>query len=336
MREVSQALWGVLAAILSAAVVFGGLALSLAESGISRALAPTDTPFVIQPVATQKPGEPTYTPSPTLPPTPTPTEPPFEKQCDYPADWVAITVEVGDTLESLAQKYLVSESELRRGNCWDYDRLMPGMTLYVPAIPTETPLPSDTPGHEPKPSKTPLVYCAQPYGWVIYIVRPGDTLFNIAVTHRTTYQELMRRNCLKSTLIRVGQRLYVPYVPPTSTPMPYFTPTMPPPTATPIIPTATRISPTRTPVLPTTTPVGPTETIPPLPTATNPPPTWTETPLPPTNTPTSEATPTPIPDTPTLPPPLPTSTFTPIPLPTNTVEPPASPTSILSESPPVP
>lgn len=334
MREVGQALWGVLAAILSAAVVFGGLALSLAESGAPRAMLPTDTPFVIQPVATQKPGEPTYTPTPTLPPTPTPTEPPFEKQCDYPPDWVVITIEVGDTLESLAQKYHVDEGELRKGNCWDYDRLMPGMNLYVPAlIPTETPLPSDTPRHEGKPSKTPLVVCSPPYGWVIYIVRPGDTLSKIAVAHHTTYQELMRRNCLQSTLIRVGQRLYVPYVPPTSTPLPYFTPTLPPPTATSFIPTVTRVSPTRTPVPPTATAVGPTPTIPPLPTETNPPPTWTDTPLPPTSTPTPEPTPTSVPDTPTLPPPLPTSTFTLSPLPTNTVEPPASPTSIPTEPP---
>lgn len=339
MREVSQALWGVLAAILSAAIVFGGLALSLAESGVSRALLPTDTPFTIQPVATQQPGEPTFTPSPTSPPTPTPTEPKFERQCDYPPDWVIVTVEVGDTLESLALKYNVSVDELRKGNCWDYDRLLPGMNLYVPAPPTETPLPSNTPVRETRPTRTPMVYCSPPYGWIIYIVRPGDTLYKIALAHFTTYQELMRRNCLQSTTIRVGQRLYVPYVPPSSTPPPYYTPTLPPPvaTSTPFVPTATRIIPTRTPIIPTATPIVATETSVPLPTQTNPPPTWTNTPLPPTFTPTQEPspTPTPIPDTPTAPP-LPTSTYTPIPLPTNTTEPPASPTVILTEPSPAP
>jgi LysM repeat protein len=338
MREVSQALWGVLAAIMSSIIVFGGLALSLAESGVSVASVFTDTPIVVVTVATQKPGEPTFTPSPTLPPTPTPTEPVFEQQCDYPPDWIVVIVDLGDTLESVAANYNVSVDELRKGNCWTYDMLMTGMKLHVPAPAfTATPLPSDTPTRLPNPTKTPIVVCSSPYGWVIYIVRPGDTLYKIALAHFTTYQELMRRNCLTTTTIRVGQRLYVPYIPPSSTPVPYFTPTFVPPTAisTPVRPTATRVYPTNTPFIPTETPVI-------LPTETTPPPTWTNTPPPlPSITPTappiptSQPTDTPIPSSPT-PLPLPTGTPTSIPLPTDTSAPRVSLTPFLTISPPVP
>jgi LysM repeat protein len=337
MREVSQALWGVLAAIISSLIVFGGLALSLAESGVSVASVFTDTPFVIETIATQKPGEPTFTPSPTLPPTPTPTEPVFEKQCDYPPDWIVVIVDLGDTLESVAAQYNVSVEDLRKGNCWDYGNLLRGMKLHVPPPAfTETPLPSDTPTRLPNPTKTPRVVCSSPYGWVIYVVRPGDTLYKIAVAHYTTYQELMRKNCLTTTTIRVGQRLFVPYTLPSSTPPPYLTPTYVPPipTFTPVRPTATRIPPTSTQFIPTETSVI-------LPTENTPPPTWTNTPPPlPTITqtlpPTSTPQPTNTPESPTPPPPLPTDTATSVPLPSDTAAPRVSLTPFLTLSPPVP
>ena len=44
----------------------------------------------------------------------------------------------------------------------------------------------------------------------IYIVEAGDTLYNIAKKHKTTWQELMRVNNMTSTLLRIGKQLIVP------------------------------------------------------------------------------------------------------------------------------
>ena len=44
----------------------------------------------------------------------------------------------------------------------------------------------------------------------IYIVKPGDSLYNIAKRFNTTWQELMRVNNMTSTLLRIGKQLIVP------------------------------------------------------------------------------------------------------------------------------
>lgn len=44
----------------------------------------------------------------------------------------------------------------------------------------------------------------------IYIVMPGDSLYNIAKRYQTTWQELMRVNNMTSTLLRIGKQLIVP------------------------------------------------------------------------------------------------------------------------------
>lgn len=44
----------------------------------------------------------------------------------------------------------------------------------------------------------------------LYIVKRGDTLYNIAKRFNTTWQKLMRVNNLSDTLINIGQQLIVP------------------------------------------------------------------------------------------------------------------------------
>jgi LysM repeat protein len=339
MRHISQALLGVFAAVLSSLLVFGSLAMSLAEGGIQIGLLPTMVPTPTQPLPTPRPGEPTYTPSPTATPTATATSAAPTSQCAFPADWVEISAESGDTWESIAQRYQVSASDLRKGNCMTVDWLAPGLVIRVPElVPTATPTgtPTDTPTstllYVPVPTKhSPPVQCFRPIGWVIYIVRPGDTLYRLGLAFGIPWQELMRRNCLTSTTIRTGQRIYVPYTP-TKTPYPSFTPypsSTPPPigTVTSQPPTATAIAPTRTqPPRPTVTVGIPTNTLP-APTPTIPASTNTlpapTTAVPPTNTP------EPLPTTAILPSntpvPLPTTAAppsnTPVPLPTFTITP---------------
>jgi LysM repeat protein len=52
--------------------------------------------------------------------------------------------------------------------------------------------------------------CNPPQGWSPYVVKPGDTLFALAKQVNLTPEELMRSNCLASSIISVGHTLYLP------------------------------------------------------------------------------------------------------------------------------
>jgi hypothetical protein len=53
-----------------------------------------------------------------------------------------------------------------------------------------------------------------PYpGWIRgYVVRPGDTLYRIALAHGTTVSAMERANCKTSSAIYSGELLWVPFV----------------------------------------------------------------------------------------------------------------------------
>jgi len=52
--------------------------------------------------------------------------------------------------------------------------------------------------------------CIPPIDWGIYLVQQGNTLFSLARRYGTDVDTLMRVNCLNTTTIFVGQRLYIP------------------------------------------------------------------------------------------------------------------------------
>lgn len=200
MNTLKQGLTGVLIALFSLAIVVGGAALSLSETG-GRA-----RPRPITATPTASPGLPALTiVSPTLPPpSPTVTIPPLPTTCPPPAGWLRYTVRAGDTLERLAALYQVSPETLAQANCLVTTTLLPGSLLYLPPRPTRTPIP-----------------CGPPAGWTVYVVQPGDTLYRISQAYGIKPSELQFANCLGgSTLIRVGQKLYVP---PWATRTPTFT-----------------------------------------------------------------------------------------------------------------
>ncbi len=66
----------------------------------------------------------------------------------------------------------------------------------------------------------PLLLGAAGAGWTSYTVRPGDTLWDLASTHRTDVRTLVRANHLSDDghLIRAGARLRVPTAGPASRP----------------------------------------------------------------------------------------------------------------------
>ena len=211
---------GVIIGIFSAILVIGGIFLSLAEN-LPAAATPTQIPPTLPqsfPTPTAAQTETAITTLPTttltvgslpsatasiqagatqtsLPPT----------SCTPPSGWIRVTVSTSDTVYALAQRYKTSAENLSAANCLTAVEVPAGFTLFVPSIPTVTVIP-----------------CGPPAGWVRnYIVRPGDTLFRIALAYNITYPQLQRANCMgSSTAIYTGQRLWVPNVP-TRTPPSY-------------------------------------------------------------------------------------------------------------------
>ncbi len=88
------------------------------------------------------------------------------------------------------------------------------LTVTTTVAPTITPIPITAPP------------CSrvQPRGWVAYRIRQGDTLGAIARRSGSSVTELMQVNCLPTTVIRIGDSLFVPG-PPVPTATPTFTPT---------------------------------------------------------------------------------------------------------------
>ncbi|CAG0937605.1 putative autolysin SsaALP [Thermoflexales bacterium] len=288
MRGVRSLSSGLFMGLIIAATVFGALILSVRgqPASISELPIPTVTLQIVftSPTAMRSVTPPTttsITPISTSTPTPTPTV------CPIPLDWQRYSVGPFDTLILIAQRFNLTPEQLVRTNCLDQPSVTVGQTIYVP-------------GFKPTPTS---IRCFPPFNWASYIVQPGDTLSSIAARYGISVYTLMRANCLSTTFIYYGQRLYVPPIYPSVT----FTPTPIIPTFTPT-PDLVSPTPTETPTMIPTTPVI-TDT-----------PTPTETPGP-TDTPSPTVTPAPT-DTSE-----PTATPTELPPATYTPEPPATETT---------
>jgi hypothetical protein len=198
---------GIIYGLVSVMLVVGGLSLALAESYTAPPPAPTSSLPIVPETLTPTLAGPTSLPTSTPQPTSTPLPP---TNCPPPPGWVRIYVEPYDTVESLAFRFRVWPYQLVQANCLLTNSLAPGFAIYVPPPP-------------PPPTAVP---CGAPYGWIRnYIVRPGDTLYSIAVLFQTDVYELERANCNFSGYITAGSWLWVPNVP-TATAAPSQTPTV--------------------------------------------------------------------------------------------------------------
>jgi LysM repeat protein len=180
---------------------------------------PTNTPIPDTATSTTIPDTATSTTIPntaTLTASITPTI--TQTTCPFPKGWGRYTVKDGDTLQKLADKRNTTIEKIKSGNCLTSDVLSAGMVIYLPKLPQ-----SATATPQPATPTNVVVYCGPPAGWVLYVIKPGDTLYHISQMYSTTVYALMQANCLNSDLIIAGARLYVPNV----TPLP------PPLTATP-------------------------------------------------------------------------------------------------------
>jgi LysM repeat protein len=159
--------------------------------------------------------------------------------CTPPTGWIAVIVNINDTIYSLSQRYNTTPENLSAKNCLTSLNLTAGTLIYVP----------------PVPATARVIPCGPPAGWVkTYTVQVGDNLYRIALSYGITYQQLQAGNCMgSSVLIYAGQKLWVPNIP-TLTPIPGVT----------IIPTFVTKTPT---VTPSFTVIPPTE-VPPSATST--------------------------------------------------------------------
>ncbi len=99
------------------------------------------------------------------------------------------TVQKGDSLWSIANKFNTTVDNLRKLNNLTSDTLQIGQQLIISEI--ETPTPPNTTN---------------------YTVQKGDSLWSIANKFNTTVQELQRLNNLTSNILSIGQQLIVPSV----------------------------------------------------------------------------------------------------------------------------
>lgn len=254
MKPLRELFTGLLTALASTVIVLGALAFSISEGKIIPP--PTKTPSPTSETVDLQPTIAPQQPLPSAPPSPTP----IPTACPVPENWVAYTIQSGDSLESLAQKHNTSVQTLKKANCLISEKLLPGTLLYLPPIQQNTSAPS-SPTPVTFPTLTPLP-CGPPPGWIRYIVQKGDTLFKISLMYGVSVPQLQAANCLgNSTLIYAGTVIFVPNVPPRITPTRTPTATTKPPTNTP--PPNTK---TPTPPPPTTVPPSPTNTEVPPPT----------------------------------------------------------------------
>ena len=94
------------------------------------------------------------------------------------------TVQPGDSLFSIAQRFGISQRQLTAANkIVEGEQLLPGQRLFIPV----------------QISKV-----------ITYTVQAGDSLYNIARQYDTLVESIMVLNGLKSTTIDVGQRLIIP------------------------------------------------------------------------------------------------------------------------------
>lgn len=91
------------------------------------------------------------------------------------------TVQRGDTLYLIGQRYHLGAWELQMINGLNDSWIYPGQTLWIPDIPG-----------------------------TLHVVSPGDTLFLIGQWYGVAYQEIMRVNGLSSQYIYPGQALWIP------------------------------------------------------------------------------------------------------------------------------
>lgn len=109
-----------------------------------------------------------------------------------PVGSFAYTIKRGDTLYNLAITYNTTVGDIMRLNPGiDPDNLQIGQVICIPRT-------------TPPPQKCPV-------GSFSYTIKPGDTLYNLAITYNTTVEAIMRLNPgIDPNNLQIGQMICIP------------------------------------------------------------------------------------------------------------------------------
>ena len=110
--------------------------------------------------------------------------PSFNNQILNPNDYIIYTIKKGDNLFNVANNYNISLEELINFNNQGTTLLKIGDELLIPKK-------SDSLD-------------------ITYVVKPGDTLFNIAKRFNTTVDKLKEKNNLNSNLLKISDTIIIP------------------------------------------------------------------------------------------------------------------------------
>ena len=121
---------------------------------------------------------------------------PVKKAATAP-DRVAYKVKSGDVLGTIASKYSVSVSQVKKWNNLNSNLIRVGQTLYIYSEKAQNPTSNGNLAENNSGSpKT-------------YTVRPGDSLWIISQKHSLSVEQIKRLNNLNSNSIKPGQRLII-------------------------------------------------------------------------------------------------------------------------------
>lgn len=101
-----------------------------------------------------------------------------------PSDYVIYTIKKGDTLYNIAKTYNISLDELINFNEQDTTLLNIGEQLLIP-------------------KKNNIEN-------ISYVVKPGDTLYNLAKRYNISLENLKQANGLTNNLLKIGETIVIP------------------------------------------------------------------------------------------------------------------------------
>ena len=115
----------------------------------------------------------------------------------YLPQYINYIVKKGDTLYKIAKEYNLTEDIIKKDNALITDSLTIGQNLKIRTTSKEVEECFGEDYQEEINNNT-------------YIVKRGDTLYNIAKSNNTTTSSLIELNNLKSTSLKIGQELKIP------------------------------------------------------------------------------------------------------------------------------